>query len=73
MRKLLVAVILVILLVVVGWMSFQYDGNKASVNFDAAEMREDTKEALQKGEAVLENAARHGKEFVEDSADDVER
>ena len=69
MRKFLIALALIVLLVAIGWLSFSYDGNGASVNLDTAEMREDTEAALQTGEAALENATQHGREFLEDDAD----
>ena len=69
MRKLLVAIVLIILLVAVGWLSFSYDGSRASVSLDTAEMREDTQEALATGEAAVENAREHGKELLEDNAE----
>lgn len=69
MRKLLIAIVLIVLLVTVGWLSFSYDGNRASVSLETAEMREDTEEALATGEAAIENAREHGKELLEENAE----
>jgi F0F1-type ATP synthase membrane subunit b/b' len=70
MRKLLVAVILIVLLVAVGWLSFHYDGRQASVNFDTTEMKQDTKEALEKGERAVEQATERGREMINDVRSD---
>lgn len=69
MRRLLIAVLLITLLVVVGWLSFQYDGRKASVNFDTQEMKRDTSELISKGEQAVDAAARKSKELVNEASE----
>jgi hypothetical protein len=67
MRKLIVAALLITLLVVVGWLSFRFDGRQASVNLDTQEIREDTKELIDKGEAAVSTATQRGRELIDDS------
>jgi hypothetical protein len=67
MRRLLIAVLLVTLLVVVGWLSFQYDGRSASVSFDTREMKQDTRELINKGEEAVNSATERGREMIDDA------
>jgi len=77
MRRLLIAVLCVAVLVLLGWMSFQYDGRKASVNLDMQQVRQDTHKAVEEGKAAVTHARERGKEVLQDaskkrSADGVE-
>ncbi|MBL8852215.1 MAG: hypothetical protein JNG89_21260 [Planctomycetaceae bacterium] len=69
MRKLLIAVVLIVLLVVVGWVTFRYDGRQASVNFNTDKARQDTQQVIEKGEAAVEQATARGKELIDDTSD----
>jgi hypothetical protein len=67
MRKLLIAFVLVALLVTIGWLSFRYDGQQASVNFNAEAARQDTRELAEKGREVIDRAAEEGRELVNEA------
>jgi len=68
MRKLLIAMLCVVVLVLLGWLSFQYDGRKASVNLDMQEVRHDTHQAVEEGRAAVTQATERGKELLHDAA-----
>lgn len=67
MKKLLIAVLLIVLLFAVGWLSFKYDGRQASVNFNTEEARQDTRELVDKSREVVDQATERGRELVDDA------
>jgi hypothetical protein len=68
MRRFVVAVLCVVVLVLLGWLSFQYDGRKASVNLDMQEVRQDTHKMVEGGRAAVTQATERGKELLHDAA-----
>ena len=73
MRKMLVAALLITLLVVLGWMSFRYDGRNASVNLDTQEIRSDTQVLVEKGQSAVNAATERGKELIRSSEQPAEK
>jgi hypothetical protein len=56
MRGVLFLVAIVIVLALIGWISFGRDDNRASINLETQEIREDTQKALDSGAALIERA-----------------
>jgi hypothetical protein len=56
MRGLLILIVLIVVLVLVGWITFSRDSGRASINVETNEIREDTGELMQKGSEVLQEA-----------------
>lgn len=56
MRVLLIFAAVVILLVLVGWITFSNDSGRASINIETEEIREDTGEAMDQGAELLKEA-----------------
>jgi len=67
MRKLLIAIVLIGLLFAIGWLSFNYDGRQASVQFNAEAARQDTRELAEKGREVVDQAAERGREVIDET------
>lgn len=56
MRVLLIFVAIVVLLALVGWISFSNDPGRSSINLETQEIREDTGEMMHKGSELLREA-----------------
>jgi hypothetical protein len=56
MRGILVLILIVVVLAVVGWISFGRDGDSASINLETKEIKEDTQKALDTGAQLLKRA-----------------
>jgi hypothetical protein len=56
MRGILFLILVVVILAVVGWISFNRDGDRASINLETQEIREDTQKALDSGAELLKKA-----------------
>jgi hypothetical protein len=56
MRVLIFLLALLVLLALVGWITFTYGPGRASVNLETEEIRQDTGEALQRGSELLQEA-----------------
>jgi hypothetical protein len=71
MRVLLFVAAIVLLLALVGWVSFTYGPGRSSINLETQEIREDTKELLQSGSEALQDAERsmESRERAEEDAD----
>jgi hypothetical protein len=54
MRGILFLILVVVVLAVVGWISFGRDGERASINLETQEIRDDTRKALDSGAKILE-------------------
>jgi hypothetical protein len=56
MRALLILIAVVVLLALIGWITFSNDSGRTSINVETDEIRQDTGEAMQKGSELLNNA-----------------
>jgi hypothetical protein len=56
MRGILILILVVVVLAVVGWISFNRDGDRASINLETQEIREDTQKAIDSGAELLKRA-----------------
>lgn len=56
MRALIVIVALGLILALVGWISFSKGPDRASVNLETGEIRQDTQRAMQSGAELLHKA-----------------
>jgi hypothetical protein len=56
MRALLLLVAIVLILAVVGWISFSSEPGRSSINIETDEIREDTGEVMREGSELLRNA-----------------
>jgi len=57
MRALILLAAIVLILALVGWLTFNRDDGRASINLETQEIRQDTKELLESGSQALERAA----------------
>ena len=71
MRALILLAAIVLILALVGWLTFNRDDGRASINLETQEIRQDTKELLESGSQALERAASDTAEA--DRADPSER
>lgn len=56
MRAIVFLLLVVIVLALVGWISFSRDNGRSSINLETQEISDDTKKALDSGAALLEKA-----------------
>ncbi|HVT28920.1 MAG TPA: hypothetical protein VHE81_12975 [Lacipirellulaceae bacterium] len=56
MRAILILIAVVLLLALVGWISFSKGPNQASINLESGKIRQDTEHAMQKGGELLQKA-----------------
>lgn len=56
MRALIIVVALVLIFALVGWISFSKGPDRASVNLETGEIRQDTQHAMQSGAELLQKA-----------------
>jgi hypothetical protein len=56
MRALLILAAIILILALVGWISFSKGPDRASVNIESERIRQDTKEAMQSGAEMLHKA-----------------
>jgi len=56
MRALIVIVVLVLVFALLGWITFNKGPDRASINIEAGQIREDTKQAMQSGAELLHRA-----------------
>jgi hypothetical protein len=54
MRVLILLAALVLILALVGWLTFSRDDGRTSVNLETQEIRQDTKELLESGSQALQ-------------------
>jgi hypothetical protein len=69
MKALLIAVVVVSLLVLFGWLTFTSVGGKPSVTLNTEQVREDTAEAAEATKAAADKTAKKSREI----ADEVRR
>lgn len=55
MRRLLVFVVIVLVLVAVGWVTFTLTADRASVNVETDKIESDTRQLIQEGKQVIED------------------
>jgi hypothetical protein len=56
MRALIILLAIVVLLALVGWISFNNSDGRSSINLETQEIREDTGEMMNKGSELLKEA-----------------
>jgi hypothetical protein len=56
MRTLIVVALGVLLLAVVGWITFSHDGTKTSINLETNQIKRDTHQMLDSGSKMVRNA-----------------
>jgi hypothetical protein len=56
MRGLIFLVAVIILLALVGWISFSSDPNRSSINLETQEIKQDTQRAVETGKELLDDA-----------------
>jgi hypothetical protein len=56
MRVLIGLALLVLLLAVVGWVTFSHNGARTSINLETSQIKHDTNEMVDSGKNLLENA-----------------
>jgi hypothetical protein len=58
MRALIIFVLIVLLLALIGWVSFNRNGSKASINLETDRIKSDTQEMIEAGKSVLHESDR---------------
>jgi cytoskeletal protein RodZ len=56
MRVLIGLALVVLLLAVIGWVSFSHNGARTSINLETSQIKHDTSEMVDSGKNLLENA-----------------
>src|SRR5215831_1644694 len=56
MRVLIGLALVVLLLAVVGWITFSHNGARTSINLETSQIKHDTSEMVDSGKTLLENA-----------------
>jgi hypothetical protein len=56
MRALILLAAIVLILALVGWISFSKGPDRASINIESAEIRQDTKQVMESGARILHKA-----------------
>jgi hypothetical protein len=56
MRALILLAAIVLILALVGWLTFSRDDGRTSINLETQEIRQDTKELLESGSQALHEA-----------------
>jgi hypothetical protein len=56
MRTLIIIAICILLLALVGWITFSGDGSRSSINLETNEIRDDTQQVIESGADLLRDA-----------------
>ncbi|MDB5386817.1 MAG: hypothetical protein JWM11_2463 [Planctomycetaceae bacterium] len=64
MKIVLVAIAVVLIAVILGWVSVNRSPGKTEINIETGKIERDAEHVIQKGEAVLENATQKGKTLL---------
>lgn len=74
MRGLLVVLVVLLVLVIAGWVSFQVSGNRASMNLETQKIEQDTEKAVEGTKDLLRKADdKIDEEVNEHTVDDADR
>jgi hypothetical protein len=57
MRTILILALAVLLLALVGWVSFHIGSDRSSINLETGEIKRDTQEAVESGSELLKEAS----------------
>ncbi|MBA3313139.1 MAG: hypothetical protein M3552_14910 [Planctomycetota bacterium] len=66
MKALLIAVVVVALMVLFGWLTFTSVGGKPSVTLNTEHVREDTGEAAEAAKGIADKTAKKSREIVDE-------
>jgi hypothetical protein len=66
MKVVLVIVFAVALMVVFGWLTFSQTGDRARINIETQEIKDDTKKAVEEASKLTEGAGKKGREVIRD-------
>jgi Asp-tRNA(Asn)/Glu-tRNA(Gln) amidotransferase B subunit len=69
MKWLIAIVIAVILMALAGWLTFSKSGDRAAINVETRQIKEDAGKAVEKGKEFSEDAGRKGRELLKDAKD----
>lgn len=72
MKAILIAVAVVVLMAIIGWLSFGMSSERATVNVELNEIREDTAGAVEATEDIAEKAAEGVRELAREADERVE-
>ena len=72
MKSVLTIAILVLVLALVGWVTFGTNSERSSINLETEQIRQDTSEALESTEQAIENGKREFSETFDDDNDTVD-
>jgi uncharacterized protein YxeA len=69
MKFVIALVVAVVLMAVAGWLTFSDSKDRATINVETQEMKEDTREAVRKGKEFSEKAGEKTREILKDATD----
>lgn len=72
MKTILIATIAVLGMALAGWLTFASSDESLTIEVDKVEIREDTREAVEAGEELLNDISRETEEISEDAEEAVE-
>ena len=56
MRAILILVFVVVILALVGWVTFSRDGDRTSINIETQEIKDDSRKMIESGKSFIEKA-----------------
>lgn len=65
MRAVLILVVIALLMVLAGWLTFAKNGSQTSINIETQKIEHDTDRAIQRGKEVLQKVE-HGTPIIRD-------
>ena len=72
MRVLLVIAVIILVMIGLGWITFQNDGDSTDVKFETQQMKDDTGKAIEEGKELFRRAEDRTEEAVEELDNDNE-
>jgi beta-lactam-binding protein with PASTA domain len=69
MKFVIALVVAVVLMAVAGWLTFSDSKDRATINVETQEMKEDTREAVRKGNEFSEKDGEKTREILKDATD----
>jgi len=64
MKAIMVGVVVILLAIVLGWITFNKSPDKAEISIETKKIQADAEKVIEKGKAALDEAEKKGKEIL---------